>query len=90
MKSALAAIILATTLAMTWSGNAAAIPANATALKESAIAVSDVQTAHYSKRKHRHGLFDYYERRTRHGITKCYREFVVGPYVCRTYRYWFR
>ena len=24
----------------------------------------------------------YAERRTRHGVVKCYREFVIGPYRC--------
>ena len=30
----------------------------------------------------------YYERRTRHGLVKCYREAVIGPYVCHRYGYW--
>jgi len=31
---------------------------------------------------------EYAERRRRGTITKCYREFVVGNYTCRTYRAW--
>ena len=88
MRSALGKLILAATISLAWSGNAAAIPANGTAMKETMMAVSALKEAHYSKRRHRHGILGYYERRTRHSVTKCYHEFVIGPYVCRTYRYW--
>jgi hypothetical protein len=30
----------------------------------------------------------FYGRSTRHGIVKCYRQLVVGPYVCRRYYRW--
>jgi hypothetical protein len=90
MRSVFATLILAASVSVAGPGHATAIPFSAKAMNETAMAVSGVQDAHYSKRRHRHGLFDYYERHTRHGITKCYRELVVGPYVCRTYRYWFR
>ena len=88
MRAALSTLILAAAVSFAWSGNAAAIPANGTAMKETVMAVSAVKDAHYSKRRHRHGILGYYERRTRHGVTKCYYDFVIGPYVCRTYRYW--
>jgi hypothetical protein len=87
MRLALATLILAAGISLVWSGNAVAIPASGTAMKGTMMSVSAVQQAHYSKYRHRHGVLGYYERRTRHGITKCYREFVIGPYVCRTYRY---
>jgi hypothetical protein len=90
MRSALAAFILAATVGLVWSGSASAVPGSPTIMNEAANSLSAVQEARYSKRRHRHrhGILDFYERRTRHGITKCYREFVIGRYVCRTYRYW--
>jgi len=51
-------------------------PAGASAIKESAARAGIVQQAQY------------YERRTRHGLVKCYREAVIGPYVCHRYGYW--
>jgi hypothetical protein len=27
----------------------------------------------------------YIERRTRHGVVKCYRDLVIGPYRCHHY-----
>ncbi len=30
----------------------------------------------------------YYERHTRHRVVKCYRELIVGRYVCHTYYRW--
>ncbi len=51
--------------------NASALPANAGAIERSASAASPVEQAQY------------YVRRTRHGLVKCYREFVIGRYVCR-------
>jgi len=32
------------------------------------------------------GLRQYYERRTRYGVVKCFRDFVIGPYRCHHYR----
>jgi hypothetical protein len=76
MRSALAALIFAAGFAFAGPGNAAAAPWSGSALKEAAAAASAVVETHFSIR------------RTRHGIRKCYREFIFGPYVCRTYRYW--
>jgi hypothetical protein len=53
---------------------AGAMPANATALRPAEMAHSPVQQAQY------------YERRTRYGVVKCFRDFVVGPYRCHHYR----
>ena len=50
--------------------HATAAPANPAALKEAAVAASPLQQAQYA------------ERHTRHGVVKCYREFVIGPYRC--------
>jgi hypothetical protein len=54
--------------------SAGAIPANGAALQPAEITHSAVQQAQY------------YERHTRHGVVKCFRDFVVGPYRCHYYR----
>ena len=73
MRTTLTALIVAAGIGLIGAGSAAAMPA-ATATKQAATDVSAIQEAQYS------------ERRTRRGIRKCYREFIVGRYVCRTYR----
>ncbi len=45
-------------------------------VKEAAAAAAPLQQAQY------------YEWQRGHRITKCYREFVVGRYVCHTYYRW--
>ena len=54
--------------------SAGAVPADATAVKEAATAASPLQQAQYV------------ERRTRHGVVKCFRDLVIGPYRCHYYR----
>jgi hypothetical protein len=54
--------------------SAGAVPADATAVKATATAASPLQQAQYA------------ERRARHGVVKCYRELVVGPYRCHYFR----
>ena len=57
--------------------SAYAVPADAVAMKRAANDVSTVQEAQF------------YARPTRHGVVKCYRQFVVGRPVCRHfYRWW--
>ncbi|HEX4407509.1 MAG TPA: hypothetical protein VH206_01935 [Xanthobacteraceae bacterium] len=73
MRTTLAALALASGIGLVAAGSAMALPISASAIGQSATTTSDVTQAQYS------------ERRTRHGIRKCYREFVVGRYVCRTY-----
>jgi uncharacterized membrane protein len=46
---------------------------NAAAIGQTAAAVASVEPAQYA------------ERRTRHGIVKCYRSFVIGRYACHRY-----
>jgi hypothetical protein len=53
--------------------DAGAIPADASSLREAATAGSTIERAQYI------------ERRTRHGIVKCYRDLVIGPYRCHHY-----
>jgi hypothetical protein len=50
--------------------DAGAVPADATIVKQSADAASPLQQAQFAGR------------RTRHGVVKCYRTLVVGPYRC--------
>ena len=53
--------------------NAGAVPANSVAIHEAATNASVVQQVQYA------------ERRTRHGVVKCYRDLVIGPYRCHYY-----
>jgi hypothetical protein len=77
MRATLTALALASVLSLFCDQSADAFPADATAMKRAAIAVLTVQEAQF------------YARRTRHGVIKCYREFVVGRPVCRHfYRWW--
>jgi hypothetical protein len=73
MRTTLAVLALASGIGLIACESAKALPISAVPIQQSATAASDVMQAQYS------------ERRTRHGIKKCYREFVVGNYVCRTY-----
>jgi len=74
MQKALIALSFAAGIGVACSQGAGAMPAGATAVKEAATAASGVQKVQY------------YERHTRHGVVKCYRDFVVGPYRCHYYR----
>lgn len=76
MQKTLLALGLAAGLGLVAVQSAGAAPANAPALKEAATANSSVTQVQYA------------ERRTRHGMVKCYRDFVIGPYRCHYYRGW--
>ena len=76
MRSILAGLGLAGALCLLCSQGAGAVPVGAAALKDSVAANSPVQQAQYS------------ERRGRHRVVKCYREFVVGSYACHSYSRW--
>ena len=52
-----------------------ALPVAAAAMKEATTVASPIQQAAYV-------------RRTRHHITKCYRELLVGPYRCHRFYRW--
>ena len=76
MRTTLAALSFAAGIGIVLCQSAAAVPVSATTISKTATAAS---------------AFDqtiFYARRTRHGIRKCYHEFLIGPYVCRTFRYW--
>ena len=76
MHKTLLALGLAAGVGLAFSQSAAAVPANAPALKEAAATTttSTIQQVQYD------------EHRTRHGMVKCYRDFVVGPYRCHYFR----
>jgi hypothetical protein len=73
MRKTLLAAGLAAGAAVLPCQNAGALPANAVAIHEAAADVSILQQVQYA------------ERRTRHGIVKCYRDLVIGPYRCHHY-----
>lgn len=75
MRPTLAALSLAAGTVLACSQGAGATPLNASSLNQTAAHVSPVQQIQYRER-HRH-----------HGIVKCYRDFVVGPYRCHYYHY---
>jgi hypothetical protein len=76
MKMTLSALAFAAGFAVTACQSAAALPIAAGAIQQAATASTTMQQAQYA------------ERRGKGTITKCYREFVVGNYVCHTYRAW--
>ncbi|MGO9699951.1 MAG: hypothetical protein ACLPX7_11895 [Xanthobacteraceae bacterium] len=73
MRNTLTAVAFAAGIGFVCCQSAGAAPANATAVQEAAAAASPLQQAQYA------------ERRTRHGIVKCYRALVIGPYRCHYY-----
>jgi len=77
MRATLTGLAFAGALSLVCDQSAAAVPADAGAMGRAATAISTMQEVQF------------YARPTRHGIIKCYREFVVGRPVCRHfYRWW--
>ena len=74
MRKSLLALSFAAGLGLVYSQSAIAVPANPTAMKQATTATSPVEQAQYE------------ERRTRHGMVKCYRDLVIGPYRCHHFR----
>jgi hypothetical protein len=72
MKATVISLSLVAAAALCCGTEANAFPAGA-AVGQSASAASPIEKAQYR------------EFRTRHGIVKCYREFVFGSYRCHTY-----
>jgi len=70
MRKTLFAVSLAAGIGGVCCQNAGAVPANGIAVRAAASAASTMQQVQYA------------ERRTRHGVVKCYRDFVIGPYRC--------
>jgi hypothetical protein len=75
MRTTLAPLGLAAGLGIVASQSAVALPIDAGAVQQAATAVTSLQQAQYAEHHRR-------------ATTKCYREFVVGKYVCRAYRNW--
>jgi hypothetical protein len=79
MRATLTGLALAGALSLFCYQSAYAVPADAAAVKRTATA-NDVSTVREVQ---------FYARPTRHGVVKCYRQFVVGRPVCRHfYRWW--
>jgi hypothetical protein len=77
MRATLTGLVLAGALSFFCYQSAYAVPADAVAMKRAANDVSTAQEVQF------------YARPTRHGVVKCYRQFVVGRPVCRDfYRWW--
>jgi hypothetical protein len=76
MRATLTGLVFAGALNLVCYQNADAVPVGAAAMKPAATAASTVQEAQF------------YARPTRHGVVKCYRQFVVGRPVCRHFHRW--
>jgi hypothetical protein len=77
MRATLTRLALAGALSLICHQSANAVPVEAATMKRAAMDVSTMQNAQF------------YARPTRHGVIKCYRQFVVGRPVCRHfYRWW--
>ena len=74
MRKTLLAAGLAAGAAALSCQNAGAVPAKVVAIHAAAMNGSVIQQVQYA------------ERRTRHGVVKCYRDLVIGPYRCHYYR----
>jgi len=73
MQKTLVALSFAAGIGLVCCQSAGAVPANGAAVQDAATATSPLQRAQYT------------ERRTRHGIVKCFRTLVIGPYRCHYY-----
>jgi hypothetical protein len=76
MRMAIAALCFAGTIGIIGCQSAGAVAIDAPAMKEAASAASTVHQARF------------YGYGTRHYVVKCYREVVIGPYVCRRFYRW--
>ena len=76
MRTTLIAFNFAGCICLICCQSVGAVPAAPAAVKEAAIDASTVRQAQY------------YQRHTRHRIIKCYRELVIGPYVCHSFHRW--
>ena len=74
MHKTLAALSFATSIGLLCCQSAGAAPAAATGVKQAATTASTLQLAQFA------------EHRTHHGVIKCYRDLVIGPYRCHHFR----
>ncbi len=75
MRTTLAALSLAAGFGLLLCQNAAAVPASPNSIQQAATAASSITHTQYAQRP------------IRHGIKKCYREFVFGKYSCHRYHF---
>lgn len=75
MRTKNTALVFAAAAGLMFCGSASALPIDV-GVKNAASAASTMQQTQY------------YERHTRHRVIKCYRELVIGPYVCHSYYRW--
>jgi hypothetical protein len=76
MRAILTGLVFAGALNLVSYQSADAVQADAAAMKRAATTASTIQEAQF------------YARPTRHGVVKCYRQFVVGRPVCRQFHRW--
>ena len=74
MRRRLVAFSLAVGIGLVCSQTASAVPADSAGVKAAAAAASPLVVAQYAAH------------RTRHGVVKCYRDLVIGPYRCHYFR----
>jgi hypothetical protein len=74
MRKTLAALTFAAGIGLVCCQSVSAAPVSGMAVRDAATVISPLQQAQYAERK------------TRHGIVKCYRDLVIGPYRCHYYR----
>ncbi len=74
MQKTFAVLSFAAGIGLLCCQSAGAVPAAATGVKDAATNASTLQLAQYA------------EHRAHHGVVKCYRDFVIGPYRCHYYR----
>jgi len=73
MQKTLAVLGIAAGVGLICCQTAGAVPAAPTAVQSAATGASVLEQVQYA------------ERRTRHGVVKCYRDLVIGPYRCHYY-----
>jgi hypothetical protein len=76
MRAILTGLVFAGALNLVCYQSADAVPADAAVMNRAATTASTVQQVQF------------YARPTRHGVIKCYRQFVVGRPVCRHFYRW--
>ena len=74
MQRTLATLSFAAGIGFLCCQSAGAVPISATAVKETATVTATLQPAQFA------------EHRARHGVVKCYRDLVIGPYRCHYFR----
>ena len=77
MRKTLSAVTLAAAVSVLCFQSAGAVAVDAAVLKQAVSINSSVQQVHF-----------YYGPTRHHHVVKCYRELVIGPYVCHRVHHW--